>query len=90
MSKERPKNLIVVVQLKEGTLTVWKDKMVLPNYCYQHSTIPHRHINWFVCHGCCDGTETEPKRSDLDFIEPHRDAFIDDRHPFGYRGKQRL
>ena len=28
MSKERPKNLIVVVQLEEGTLTVWKDKMV--------------------------------------------------------------
>lgn len=49
-----------------------------------------RHINWFVCHGCRDGTETEPKRSDLDFIEPHRDAFIDDHHPFGYRGKQRL
>lgn len=64
--------------------------MDFPNYCYQHSTIPHRHINWFVCHGCRDGTETEPKRSDLDFIEPHRDAFIDDHHPFGYRGKQRL
>lgn len=42
--------------------------MVLPNYCYQHSTIPHRHINWFVCHGCRDGTETEPKRSDLDLL----------------------
>lgn len=48
------------------------------------------HINWFVCHGCRDGTETEPKRSDLDFIESHRDAFIDDHHPSGYRGKQRL
>ena len=30
------------------------------------------------------------KRSDLDFIESHRDAFIDDHHPSGYRGKQRL